>query len=197
MTDLLRLNDLDSICSALWRSGAVGDCRRQALQLIEQAGAADDVRAQARGWLHRARCDLSQSAFLDMLEAARRAEALLQAGESDRDLVQAHAMVCISATALNRPDEAIEAGLLARHLAEDGESASDRYLAAEALAQAFSWAGQLDPALDSFDRALGHARSAAGGGQEAQVLIERACTEAKAAPLPTPAALTTDVYVKY
>ena len=113
-----------------------------------------------------------------MLEAARRATALLQAGESDRDLVQAHALACMAATALNRPDEAIEAGLLARHLAEDGVAAGDRLLAAEALAQAFSWAGQIGPALDSFDRALAHAREVEGGGLAVQVLIERACSQA-------------------
>ena len=178
MTDLLRLNDLDSTCCALWRSGAVGDCRQQALHLIEQATAADDVRAQARGWLHRARCDQFQSAFLDTLEAARRAAALLHAGESDRDLVQAHVLGCMAATALNRPDEAIEAGLLARHLADDGEDASDRLLAAEALAQAFSWAGQIDPALDCFDSALTLAGEGPDRGRTVQVLIERACTQA-------------------
>lgn len=178
MTDLLRLNDLDSTCCALWRSGAVGDCRRQALHLIEQATAADDVRAQARGWLHRARCDQFQSAFLDMLEAARRAAALLHAGESDRDLVQARVLTCVAATALNRPDEAIEAGLLAQHLAEDGEDAGDRLLAAEALAQAFSWAGQTEPALGCLDSARIQAREMPGSGHAVQVLIERACIQA-------------------
>lgn len=178
MTDLIRLNDLDSTCCTLWRAGAVGDCRQLALHLIEQATSLDNVRAQALGWLHRARCDLFQSAFLDMLEAARRAAALLHAGESDRDLVQARVLTCMAATALNRPDEAIEAGLLARHLADDGEDASDRLLAAEALAQAFSWAGQIDPALDCFDSALVQAREMPGSGHAVQVLIERACTQA-------------------
>ena len=176
MTDLLRLDELDAICRALWRSGAVGDCRLQALQLIERAGACDDVRAQARGWLHRARCDQFQSAFLDMLEAARRAMALLHAGDSDRDLVQARVLACAAATALNRPNEAIEAGLLARHLADDAENADDRILAAEALALAFGWAGQIGSALDCFDRALAQAHALSGVEREVQVLIERACT---------------------
>lgn len=178
MTDLLRLDDIDTTCRALWRSGAVADCRRQAQQLIEQASAADDVRAQARGWLHTARCDQFQSAFLDMLEAARRAMALLHAGDSDRDLVQARVLACMAATVLNRPNEAIEAGLLARHLAEDAEDASDRILAAEALALAFGWAGQIGSALDCFDSALAQARALPARAQEVQVLIERACTQA-------------------
>jgi hypothetical protein len=109
MTDLLRLDEIDTNCRAHWRSGAVADCRQQAQQLIEQASAADDVVAQARGWLHRARCDQFQSAYLDMLEAARRAMALLHAGESDHDLVQARVLACVAATALNRPNEAVEA----------------------------------------------------------------------------------------
>jgi diguanylate cyclase (GGDEF)-like protein len=176
MTDLPSLDELDTICRALWRSGAVGDCRRQALHLIERACACDDVRAQARGWLHRARCDQFQSAFLDMFEAARRAMALLHAGESDRDLVQARVLACVAATALNRPNEAIEAGLLARHLADDAQDADDRILAAEALALAFGWAGQTGLALDCFDSALAQAQ-ALSGAREVQVLIERACTQ--------------------
>ncbi|MBP8270429.1 MAG: GGDEF domain-containing protein, partial [Sphaerotilus sp.] len=178
MTDLLRLDDIDTTCCALWRSGAVDDCRRQSLLLIEQASAADDVRLQARGWLHKARCDQFQAAFLDMLESARRAMALLHAGESDRDLVQARVLACAAATALNRTDEAIEAGLLARHLADDAQDASDRLLAAETLAQAFGWAGQIGPALDCFDSALAQASDLPGRGPEVQVLIERACTQA-------------------
>jgi diguanylate cyclase (GGDEF)-like protein len=177
MTDLLSLDELDATCGALWRSGAVGDCRLQALRLIELAGAGDDARAQARGWLHRARCDQFQSAYLDMLEAARRAMALLHAGDSDRDLVQARLLACVAATALNRPNESIEAGLLARHLAEDAQNADDRILATEALALAFGWAGQNEAALDCFDSAQEQARTGAGTERVVQLLIERACIQ--------------------
>jgi hypothetical protein len=167
MTELPSLDKLDASCHALWRSGAVGDCRQQALHLIERAVADDDVLAQACGWLHRARCDQFQSIHLDMLESARRAMALLHAGESDHHLVQARVLACAAATALNRHDEAIEAGLLARHLAEASGHAEDRLLAAETLAMAFGWADQVEAALDCFDHALAEVQaiSAPGGGR--------------------------------
>jgi diguanylate cyclase (GGDEF)-like protein len=175
MTELPSLDELDATCGALWRTGAVGDCRLQALQLIAQASACDDVPAQARGWLHRSRCEQFQSTYLDMLESARRAMALLEAGDSDRDLVQARVLACAAATALNRHNEAIEAGLLACHLADDGAHADDCVLAAEALAQAFCWSGQNAAALDSFDAALVHARQMPGTEWVVQLLIQRAC----------------------
>jgi len=178
MTDLPSLDELDATCHALWSAGAVRDCHLQALQMIARASACDDVRAQARGWLHRARCEQFQSGYLDMLESARRAMALLEAGESDRDLVQARVLACAAATALNRHDEAIEAGLLACHLANDAMHADDRALAAEALAQAFWWSGQNGAALDSFDTALAQARLLPGDEWPVQLLIQRACAQA-------------------
>ncbi|WP_293996096.1 GGDEF domain-containing protein [Sphaerotilus sp.] len=177
MTNLLRLDELDSTCRVLWRSGAVGDCRLRAAQLIERAVACDDVLAQARGWLHRAQCDQHQSAYLDMLEAARRAMALLRVGDADRDLVQAQALACTAAAVLNRTDEAIEAGLLAQHLADDMQDTDDRLLAAEALALAFVWAGQNAAAQDCFDRALESVRQSGSAGRLVQWLIERACAQ--------------------
>jgi diguanylate cyclase (GGDEF)-like protein len=177
MTDLPSLDELDATCSVLWRTGAVSDCRLQALQMIARASACDDVRAQARGWLHRARCEQFQSTYLDMLESARRAMALLDAGDSDRDLVRARVLACAAATALNRHDEAIEAGLLARHLADDAMHADDRALAAEVLAQAFWWSGQNEAALDSFDTALAQARLLPGAEWPVQLLIQRACAQ--------------------
>lgn len=174
MTDLPSLDELDANCHALWRSGAVGDCRRLAVQLVTRAEACDDLPAQARGWLHRARCDQFQSAYLDMLEAARRAVALLQTGEADRDLVQARVLACAAATALNRPDEAIESGLLARHLADDALPVDDRIAAATALALALGWAGQHEEALVSHDHALSLARQRADGASEVRLLVERA-----------------------
>lgn len=174
MTDQPSLDQLDSTCRALWQSGAVGDCRVQALNLIERAAGVDDVRSQARGWLHRARCDQSQSLYLDMLEAARRAMALLHAGEADRELVQAQVLACAAATALNRVDEALEVGLLARHLAEAGSQVEDRVLATETLALAFGWAGQTEAALTCFDSALSEARVRPGASWPVQLLIHRA-----------------------
>jgi len=47
------------------------------------------------------------------------------------------------------------------------------------------------------DAGLVKADELAAIDREVLDLIERACTEAKAAPQPAPAALTTDVYVKY
>lgn len=178
MNDQPSLDELDSTCRALWQAGAVGDCRVQALQLIARAAIVDDIRAQARGWLHRARCDQAQSAYLDMLESARRAMALLHAGDADRDLVQAQVLACAAATALNRPDEAIEAGLLARHLADAGSSVEDRVLAAETLALAFGWAGQNEEALACFDGALSEARALTGTRGIVQLLIHQAGIQA-------------------
>jgi diguanylate cyclase (GGDEF)-like protein len=113
-----------------------------------------------------------------MLEAARRAMALLQAGDADRDLVQARVLACAAATALNRPDEAIEIGLLARHLADDALPVEDRALAAETLAQAFGWAGQHEAALDCYDSALARVCPPEHPARRAHLLIERANAQA-------------------
>lgn len=177
MIDQPSLDELDATCRLRWQAGAVGECRVQAMHLTERAALVDDSRAQARGWLHRARCDQAQSAYLDMLEAARRAMALLHAGDADRDLVQAQVLACVAATALNRPDEALEAGLLARHLSDAGSSVEDRMLAAETLAMAFGWAGQNEEALACFDSALSEAR-ALSEAQCVQLLIHRAGIQA-------------------
>ena len=178
MNDQPRLDELDSTCRALWQAGAIGECRAKATHLTDLAAGIDDVRAQARGWLHRARCDQAQSAYPDMLEAARRAMALLHAGDADRDLVQAQVLACAAATALNRPDEAIEAGLLARHLADTGSSVEDRVLAAETLALAFGWAGQNEEALACFDSALTELGRVSGAQGTVQLLIQQACSQA-------------------
>lgn len=170
MLEPTSLQALDDACLDAWRLGAIDTCRSAATALIEQAGDTGDPRLQARGWLHRARCDRLRADHPAALDAARRAAVLLEGvpghGAAGKR-IRAQAIACAAAAALGRHDEAIEAGLQACHLAgEAGDAPQDARQAADALAQALGWSGQFDEALRAADRALDHARAS---GQPAAV----------------------------
>lgn len=182
MNDQPNTDELDGACRAAWRTGAIDVCRDTAVRLISVAEAGDNPLGEARGWLHRARCEHFLARYIDALEAARRAVALCGTGAAPlEDFVRAHAVVCAASTALSRHDEAIEAGLTARQLSR--ALAPDQHFdaiteAADALAMAFSWSGQTTQALECFDTARALARTQGRTDWQAQLLIHRACAQA-------------------
>lgn len=175
MTYLLSLDELDTACQAQWREGHVAGCRPLATQLAQRAREVDDAVLEARGLLYQARCDLREAAYLDALAAARQAAGLFGLEDVADSEVEALALACTALTALHRLDEALDCGLQAQALAEEGPEPLALVLATDPLGLAQAWAGQAEAAEQTFQTGIERARRLGRGDWVAHLAIHRAC----------------------